>query len=206
MKSTLSSLIAWQAAFPCPATAFAPQSTHRSSMGITNQGAHHTLSTRRIRFKSLIENDSGDGDVDDSVNNVNQGYNNIIGQGIPNDLGLEIIRGSGNEMSDEMWRDVERGAPSRWMVMKDVSGVVLKEYSFTLPTINLSFLFFYIFQTSAFGHKCLHIRLGSGNCILSFHECCLWTGLARTNVGLGRCWNIYKSFRLVAIKHRCKRI
>jgi hypothetical protein len=40
---------------------------------------------------------------------------------IPNDLGLEIIRGGGDEMSDETWRNIEEGAPSKVDVMKNVS-------------------------------------------------------------------------------------
>lgn len=45
-----------------------------------------------------------------------------IGERVPNDLGLEIIRGSdSNEIPDETWRELEDGAPSRLMVMKNVS-------------------------------------------------------------------------------------
>jgi hypothetical protein len=40
---------------------------------------------------------------------------------IPNDMGLEIIRGSESDLSDEIWGDIEGGAPSQWMVMKNVS-------------------------------------------------------------------------------------
>ena len=40
---------------------------------------------------------------------------------VPNNIGLKIIRGS--EISDEMWGDLEGGAPSRWMVMKGVSAI-----------------------------------------------------------------------------------
>ena len=37
------------------------------------------------------------------------------------DQSLDIVRGSETEISDETWTDIEGGAPSRWMVMKDVS-------------------------------------------------------------------------------------
>jgi hypothetical protein len=42
---------------------------------------------------------------------------------VPNELGLEIIRGSGDELSDEMWREIEDGAPSKLEAMKAVSSV-----------------------------------------------------------------------------------
>ena len=44
---------------------------------------------------------------------------------IPNDLGLEIIRGGGDALSDEIWREIEEGAPSKLDVMKSVSTMVL---------------------------------------------------------------------------------
>ena len=44
-------------------------------------------------------------------------------------MGLEIIRGTGLENSDELpietWKDLEEGAPSKWMILKDVSFILL---------------------------------------------------------------------------------
>ena len=44
---------------------------------------------------------------------------------VSNEMGLEIIRGTGLENSDELpnetWEDLEDGAPSKWMILKDVS-------------------------------------------------------------------------------------
>ena len=44
---------------------------------------------------------------------------------IEKDLGLEIIRGTGldnaDEISDRTWEEIEQGAPSKLMVLKNVS-------------------------------------------------------------------------------------
>ena len=42
-------------------------------------------------------------------------------QSIENDLGLDIARGSDGDISDDKWGDIVGGAPSKLMVMKDVS-------------------------------------------------------------------------------------
>ena len=47
---------------------------------------------------------------------------------IENDLGLEIIRGTGldnaEEISDQTWEEIEQSAPSKLMVLKNVSCVM----------------------------------------------------------------------------------
>jgi hypothetical protein len=78
---------------------------------------HHTATTSsstRLKDRKADENDR---EIIDS---------NMISQrdrssNIPNDIGLEIIRGSENDISDEMWGDIEGSAPNQWMVMKNVS-------------------------------------------------------------------------------------
>ena len=128
------------------------------------------------------------------------------GENDSDDVELDIFRGSENEISDETWRDIEGAAPSQWTIMKEVSTncCMAAIISTMLPVI--SYGVFCVYHTSAFGNKYLHIHLGSGYRILPLNECCRWTWMVGSNFGLGRCWNIYKSFRLVAFKRRCKRV
>lgn len=59
--------------------------------------------------------------------NNTRNNNNIIDSSrvIENDLGLEIIRGTGldnaEEISDQTWAEIEQSAPSKLMVLKNVS-------------------------------------------------------------------------------------
>ncbi|KAL3783943.1 hypothetical protein ACHAWO_005070 [Cyclotella atomus] len=57
---------------------------------------------------------------------------------IPNDLGLEIIRGGGDEMSDETWRNIEEGAPSKVDVMKNLLGINI--FTYILAILIIFFL------------------------------------------------------------------
>ena len=60
-------------------------------------------------------------------NNTGNNNNNMIDSSrvIENDLGLEIIRGTGldnaEEISEQTWEEIEQGAPSKLMVLKNVS-------------------------------------------------------------------------------------
>ena len=64
--------------------------------------------------------------AEDDDNNA-ENNNSIIDSSrvIENDLGLEIIRGTGldnaEEISDQTWMEIEQGAPSKLMVLKNVS-------------------------------------------------------------------------------------
>jgi hypothetical protein len=40
---------------------------------------------------------------------------------LANDIGIEIVRGGGGEISEETWRDIQEGAPSKFEAMKSVS-------------------------------------------------------------------------------------
>ena len=57
----------------------------------------------------------------------NAGNNNNIDPSrvIENDLGLDIVRGTGldnaDEIPDQTWEEIEQGAPSKLMVVKNVS-------------------------------------------------------------------------------------
>ena len=51
-----------------------------------------------------------------------------------NDLGLEIIRGTGlenaDEISEQTWEEIEQSAPSKLMVVKNVSLSIVKPCKF----------------------------------------------------------------------------
>ena len=82
---------------------------------------HHTvrhLQSTRLRFAAPDET------TDDDPNNDQEEDDS---RRVPNDLGLDIVRGSPSDIPDDIWEDIEGGAPSRWMVMKDVG--VAKEHS-----------------------------------------------------------------------------
>jgi hypothetical protein len=102
----------------CSVAAFLP--LRHSSISLRKLIIHcrHTATTSssltRLKDRKADENDR---EIIDS---------NMISQrdrssNIPNDIGLEIIRGSENDISDEMWGDIEGSAPNQWMVMKNVS-------------------------------------------------------------------------------------
>ena len=76
----------------------------------------------------------------------------------------------------------------------------------TLLFLFLNLLWTIDLMTLASWDKYLHIHFGSGNNILSVHECCIGARLVGSNFGLGKCWDIYESFRLAAIDRRCKRV
>ena len=64
------------------------------------------------KLKSNESDEEGGSDSNDAIR----------GTIVPNDMGLDVIRGDKTELSDDVWDDIEGGAPSRWMVMKNVSG------------------------------------------------------------------------------------
>jgi len=128
---------------------------------------------------------------------------------VPNDIGLEIIRGSDSEISDETWGDLEGAAPSRWMVMKSVSAIryskwkMVADVHFFAPcSSSYSYEHFILFHhhTKAARGQYLHIRSYSFNHLLPGSECSIWTWMAGTKFGLGRRRNVHKSVRLFAIE------
>lgn len=100
------------------ATAFLQMQTYSSPPDIHhNYYTHHRHRTNN-RLSTRIKSGVGE-DIetnDDDNNNVESSERRIA-----NDLGLDIVRGSKDDISDERWGDIEGGAPSRWMVMKNVS-------------------------------------------------------------------------------------
>ena len=102
------------------ATTFLQMQTYSSPPDIHhNYYTHHRHCTNnRHALSTRIKSGVGE-DIetnDDDNNNVESSERRIA-----NDLGLDIVRGSKDDISDERWGDIEGGAPSRWMVMKNVS-------------------------------------------------------------------------------------
>jgi len=100
----------------CGVAAFTPptptyNSPHHAIIKIHHR--RHHVATSRIKA-------AGDGDDlngESSFNDSPEGS----GQRIENDLGLDIVRGSDGDISDDKWGEIEGGAPNKLMVMKDVS-------------------------------------------------------------------------------------
>ena len=97
----------------CPVAAFSPlrHSSISRKLSIHCHAATPSSSSTRLKDRKADESDR----EIDSEQKIDWNSN------IPNDIGLEIIRGSENDISDEIWGDIEGGAPSQWMVMKNVS-------------------------------------------------------------------------------------
>ena len=101
-------------ALTCSAAAFSPlRPCSRTS--ITKTWIRHTTSSTRLKSGAADESKS-ERDSDE----ISQRGNS---RSVPNNIGLDIIRGSDRDISDETWGDIEGGAPSRWMVMKGVSAI-----------------------------------------------------------------------------------
>lgn len=127
-QSLLLALIAWFSIKKKACTAAFVPSQYYSS--------HPTIVKRQ--YTSLIRFAAPDETTgDDSSNNQ---YDDDSKR-VPNDLGLDIVRGSPSEISDDMWDDIEGGAPSRWMVMKDV-GVAIENslLTFFVPQLLSSII------------------------------------------------------------------
>ena len=83
---------------------------------------HHDVATSRIKA-------AGDGDDLNGESSFNNDSQEGSSQRIENDLGLDIVRGSDSDISDDKWQDIEGGAPSKLMVMKDVSVCISNHWS-----------------------------------------------------------------------------
>jgi hypothetical protein len=92
---------------------------------------YHTTSWTRLKSGAADES-NGERDSDE----ISQRGSS---RSVPNDIGLEIIRGSDSEISDEMWGDLEGSAPSRWMVMKGVSEILYSKWKMVVDVHFLPF-------------------------------------------------------------------
>jgi len=77
---------------------------------------------------------------------------------ISNDLGLEIIRGTGlenaDEISEQTWEEIEQSAPSKLMVVKNLLGVNIFTY------ILAALIVFFLSMNAVFGVGWLGQSLG----------------------------------------------
>jgi len=75
-----------------------------------------------------------------------------------NDLGLEIIRGTGlenaDEISEQTWEEIEQSAPSKLMVVKNLLGVNIFTY------ILAALIVFFLSMNAVFGVGWLGQSLG----------------------------------------------
>mmetsp|Transcript_1548 Transcript_1548/g.3954 ORF Transcript_1548/g.3954 Transcript_1548/m.3954 type:complete len:186 (-) Transcript_1548:1638-2195(-) len=130
--------------------AFVPSRSSVHPAAVVHQ--HYTAVSTRL--KSIAPNSdepSDDGRESDSVDNQDAPGSSSE---VPNDLGLEIIRGSASDISEETWGNIEGGAPSRWMVMKDLLGINIFTY------ILAAFIIFFLSMNAAFGPGWLGQSLG----------------------------------------------
>ena len=74
-----------------------------------------SVSSRTLQSITLNANNDSADDGGQENNDASSG------RMVANDLGLDIVRGGVENLSDDTWGDIEGGAPTRWMVMKDVS-------------------------------------------------------------------------------------
>mmetsp|Transcript_25306 Transcript_25306/g.54461 ORF Transcript_25306/g.54461 Transcript_25306/m.54461 type:complete len:171 (-) Transcript_25306:230-742(-) len=110
----------------------APSCTHSSDAFVTSRTSlhsaiihrHHHHPAASTRLKSIAPDEPANNDNEDDR--------------VQNELGLDIIRGSDVEISDEIWGDVEGGAPSRWMVMKNLLGINI--FTYILAAVIIIFL------------------------------------------------------------------
>jgi len=120
----------------------------------------HSLFSRLRNRRSLSINnrlqESSD-DFQDDLTNLGGDEDRLV----QNDLGLEIVRGTGlenaGELSDETWEELETGGPSRWVVLKNLLGVNIFTY------ILAMLIFFFISMNAAFGPGWLGQSMGWEN-------------------------------------------
>eukprot|EP00580_Thalassiosira_gravida_P016917 CAMPEP_0201663028 /NCGR_PEP_ID=MMETSP0494-20130426/4949_1 /ASSEMBLY_ACC=CAM_ASM_000839 /TAXON_ID=420259 /ORGANISM="Thalassiosira gravida, Strain GMp14c1" /LENGTH=191 /DNA_ID=CAMNT_0048141525 /DNA_START=211 /DNA_END=786 /DNA_ORIENTATION=+ len=149
-------LIAWLLASSCTlhsTAAFTPSPSRISSL--SNHAIHtthrrHNRASSTIKLQSTSSNNNDDGDDGDSNNDREDSSRRV-----PNDLGLEIIRvNDSSEISDGAWNNIEGGAPTRWMVMKNLLGVNIFTY------ILAGCIVFFISMNLIFGPGWLGQSLG----------------------------------------------
>lgn len=115
MKSSMLSLLTMTTCC-CSVAAFLPLRHSCISRKLSIHCHAATSSSSSLTRLKDRKSDESDGEIDSDMISQRDWNSNI-----PNDIGLEIIRGSENDISDEIWEDIEGGAPSQWMVMKNVS-------------------------------------------------------------------------------------
>ncbi|KAL3821674.1 hypothetical protein ACHAXA_006094 [Cyclostephanos tholiformis] len=115
----------------CSVAAFSPSRLKCPRSSTTKPWHRRTISSSTtLTFGAADEcNDERDSD---------EIYRGDSNRSVPNDIGLDIIRGSNSEISDETWGDIEGGAPSGWMVMKGLLGINI--FTYVLAVLIIFFL------------------------------------------------------------------
>lgn len=113
------------------------------------QYRHTAMPTSRLKSTSSPDDPTGD-DGSDSDGGRGDASRNVV----PNDMDIEIVRGIDSEISDGTWDDIEGGAPSRWMVMKNLLGINIFTY------VLGAFIIFFLSMNAAFGPGWLGQSLG----------------------------------------------
>eukprot|EP00579_Thalassiosira_antarctica_P006307 CAMPEP_0201878774 /NCGR_PEP_ID=MMETSP0902-20130614/9848_1 /ASSEMBLY_ACC=CAM_ASM_000551 /TAXON_ID=420261 /ORGANISM="Thalassiosira antarctica, Strain CCMP982" /LENGTH=178 /DNA_ID=CAMNT_0048406467 /DNA_START=90 /DNA_END=626 /DNA_ORIENTATION=- len=136
-------LIAWCLTSSC--TAFVPSRTssshHHAILHHHHHRHHNNAASTRLQQST---------DPDEPENGQEE-----TNRRVANDLGLDIIRvNDSSEISDEIWDGIEGGAPTRWMVMKNLLGINIFTY------ILAAFIIFFLSMNFASGPGWLGQSLG----------------------------------------------
>mmetsp|Transcript_9269 Transcript_9269/g.11696 ORF Transcript_9269/g.11696 Transcript_9269/m.11696 type:complete len:199 (+) Transcript_9269:108-704(+) len=111
---------------------------------------------RRLHTTTIVPSTTQLHAADDNNNSDNDSID--PSRVISNDLGLEIIRGTGlenaDEISEQTWEEIEQSAPSKLMVVKNLLGVNIFTY------ILAALIVFFLSMNAVFGVGWLGQSLG----------------------------------------------
>jgi hypothetical protein len=104
-----------------------------------------------------------------------------------------IMRGSQeDEISTEVWENVDTGEPPKSVIMKEVSLV------FKYSPSCFSFFKLISFSTVASWNQHFYIHTGRHHCCVSNAERCAWSWMARSNTWNEGSWHLYRCVHFVA--------
>jgi len=111
---------------------------------------------RRLHTTTIVPSTTQLHAADDNNNSDNNSID--PSRVISNDLGLEIVRGTGlenaDEISEQTWEEIEQSAPSKLMVVKNLLGVNIFTY------ILAALIVFFLSMNAVFGVGWLGQSLG----------------------------------------------
>ncbi len=98
------------------------------SIGAQSHSRHRNPTCLRLRDRQNLSTNTKLRERNEDFQDDSTTFGGDENRLVPNDLGLEIVRGTGlensGELSDETWEELETGGPSRWVVLKNVRFVV----------------------------------------------------------------------------------
>lgn len=110
-----------------------------------------------------------------------------------------IMRGSQeDEISDEVWENVDTGEPPKLVIMKQVSFSSPKNLCFLGQTHSS----FSTCRMIASWNQHLYVYTGRSHCCVSDVELRPWSWLARPSAWNEGCWHLYGCFHFVARHYR----